>query len=92
MDETWEKWFSDLVIYTTSITLESCKHLYHILYYLVVMKMILSLLQEMDDELHLFNEHSMNSLEEELMKVVTIVGYQYIYNTQNETIVGINNG
>ncbi|KAK7382816.1 hypothetical protein VNO80_01908 [Phaseolus coccineus] len=40
MDETWEKWFSDL---------------------------------EMDDELHLFNEHDMNSLEEELMKVVSSV-------------------
>ncbi|KAL9303540.1 hypothetical protein ACSQ67_020803 [Phaseolus vulgaris] len=40
MDETWEKWFSDL---------------------------------EMDDELHLFNEHNMNTLEEELMKVVSSV-------------------
>jgi len=37
------------------------------------MKMVLSLLQEMDDELHMFNEHNMNTLEEELMKVVSSV-------------------
>ncbi|XP_022641617.1 transcription factor bHLH85-like, partial [Vigna radiata var. radiata] len=51
MDESWEKWFSDL---------------------------------EMDDDkLHLFNEHDVNSLEEELMKGESSVPYDSDFSIKN---------
>ncbi|XP_027906139.1 transcription factor bHLH18-like [Vigna unguiculata] len=62
MDESWEKWFSDL---------------------------------EMDDdELHLFNEHNMNSLEEELMKIESSVPYydSYFANSSSSNNNNMGNG
>jgi len=92
MDESWEKWFSDLVS-NTSVTSESCNTMHHVLYHFWFLWKWFSFLQEMDDdELHLFNEHNMNSLEEELMKGESSVPYDSYFANSSSSNNNMGNG